>query len=203
MPGAAGAALDVVSPSEAGETLLRLRAGSSSRPGHARLELSRSPSREAQREGYAQDQQHSHQQQQQQHWQQQQQDERLLPDGVVSSSVLSPAGSVQIGGVDPGHVPTEHHSPSYQQHRLQQEQQQHQQQRDTGHDASAMTFRQRLKVTCGLWPYMVPLFVVYFAEYAMQSGTWTAIGFPVTSADARHKFYLYSNWLYQAGEMVG
>jgi hypothetical protein len=66
-----------------------------------------------------------------------------------------------------------------------------------------MTFRQRLKVTCDLWPYMVPLFVVYFAEYAMQSGTWTAIGFPVTSADARHKFYLYSNWVYQAGEKMG
>ena len=27
-----------------------------------------------------------------------------------------------------------------------------------------------------LWPYMVPLLLVYFAEYAMQSGTWTAIG---------------------------
>lgn len=27
-----------------------------------------------------------------------------------------------------------------------------------------------------LWPYMVPLALVYFAEYAMQSGAWTAIG---------------------------
>lgn len=43
-------------------------------------------------------------------------------------------------------------------------------------DASSMTFRQRLKATCALWPYMMPLFVVYYAEYAMQSGTWTAIG---------------------------
>lgn len=66
-----------------------------------------------------------------------------------------------------------------------------------------MTFKQRLQVTLQLWPYMVPLFVVYFAEYAMQSGTWTAIGFPVTSADARHRFYLYSNWMYQAGEERG
>lgn len=65
-----------------------------------------------------------------------------------------------------------------------------------------MTFKQRLQVTLQLWPYMVPLFVVYFAEYAMQSGTWTAIGFPVTSADARHRFYLYSNWMYQAGVCV-
>jgi hypothetical protein len=108
---------------------------------------------------------------------------------------------VHNGGVDPGHVPPEHHSAGYQQHHQQQEPQQ--QQRGTVHDASAMTFQQRLKVTCDLWPYMVPLFVVYFAEYAMQSGTWTAIGFPVTSADARHKFYLYSNWVYQAGEKMG
>lgn len=27
-----------------------------------------------------------------------------------------------------------------------------------------MTAMQRLKATCALWPYMVPLFVVYFAE---------------------------------------
>jgi len=27
-----------------------------------------------------------------------------------------------------------------------------------------MTALQRLKATCALWPYMVPLFVVYFAE---------------------------------------
>jgi hypothetical protein len=39
-----------------------------------------------------------------------------------------------------------------------------------------MNFRQRMVATARLWPYMVPLFVVYFAEYAMQSGTWTAIG---------------------------
>eukprot|EP00775_Hariotina_reticulata_P008201 gene8201-8392_t len=67
-------------------------------------------------------------------------------------------------------------------------------------DAASMTFRQRMAATARLWPYMVPLFVVYFAEYAMQSGTWTAIGFPVTSADARHIFYLYANWTYQAGQ---
>lgn len=28
-------------------------------------------------------------------------------------------------------------------------------------------------------------------------------GFPVTSADARHKFYLYANWTYQAGNTPG
>lgn len=40
----------------------------------------------------------------------------------------------------------------------------------------SMSWRERLRATAGLWRYMVPLFVVYFAEYAMQSGTWTAIG---------------------------
>ena len=33
-----------------------------------------------------------------------------------------------------------------------------------------------LSAAVALWPYMVPLLLVYFAEYAMQSGTWTAIG---------------------------
>jgi hypothetical protein len=41
---------------------------------------------------------------------------------------------------------------------------------------SSMTALQRLRAVAALWPYMVPLFSVYFAEYAMQSGTWTAIG---------------------------
>ena len=34
-----------------------------------------------------------------------------------------------------------------------------------------LTFHERLKHTLALWPFMVPLFVVYFSEYAMQSGT--------------------------------
>lgn len=42
--------------------------------------------------------------------------------------------------------------------------------------AAHMTFRERLAATAQLWPYMVPLFLVYFSEYAMQAGTWTAIG---------------------------
>jgi battenin len=53
-----------------------------------------------------------------------------------------------------------------------------------------------------LYVYMIPLFLVYFSEYAMQSGTWAAIGFPNTSEDARKEFYTYSNWLYQAGVFV-
>ena len=46
---------------------------------------------------------------------------------------------------------------------------------------------------------MVPLFLVYAAEYAMQSGVWSSIGFPIADAAARHRFYVAANWMYQAG----
>lgn len=49
---------------------------------------------------------------------------------------------------------------------------------------------------------MIPLFLVYFAEYAMQSGTWAAIGFPVEDENARKSFYQNANWVYQAGVFV-
>lgn len=39
---------------------------------------------------------------------------------------------------------------------------------------TSFTARQRLRITLSLWPYMVPLFVVYFAEYAMESGVWVS-----------------------------
>ena len=31
-----------------------------------------------------------------------------------------------------------------------------------------MSWRERLRRTCALWPYMVPLTVVFFSEYSMQ-----------------------------------
>jgi battenin len=62
-----------------------------------------------------------------------------------------------------------------------------------------MTTYQRLRLTCSLYPYMIPLFFVYVAEYALQAGTWTAIGFPITSESARDDFYFAANWSYQAG----
>lgn len=138
--------------------------------------------------------------------------------------------------------------------------------------------RGRFREVMSLWPYTVPLFVVYAAEYTMQSGAWSAMGawraplrganmaprqggvggvwgprrlaarqgvqdrrgtgklqpaskhrlpadgrwvprhrppppthtpipaglkgFPVESEQARHKFYLYSNWLYQAAVFI-
>jgi len=60
----------------------------------------------------------------------------------------------------------------------------------------------RFRLVASLWPYMVPLFFVYFAEYALQSGAWTAIGFPVEDINARNTFYTNANWLYQAGVFV-
>jgi battenin len=65
-----------------------------------------------------------------------------------------------------------------------------------------MTIRARMSLSCSLWPYMIPLFVVYAAEYACQGGAWTAMGFPVDSASARARFYERSNWIYQMGVLI-
>jgi battenin len=58
-----------------------------------------------------------------------------------------------------------------------------------------MTALRRLVAVLRLWPYMIPLLVVYAAEYSLQAGTWTAIGFPVNDEAARGQFYEYSNWM--------
>eukprot|EP00594_Rhizosolenia_setigera_P011969 CAMPEP_0178971620 /NCGR_PEP_ID=MMETSP0789-20121207/20418_1 /TAXON_ID=3005 /ORGANISM="Rhizosolenia setigera, Strain CCMP 1694" /LENGTH=291 /DNA_ID=CAMNT_0020658695 /DNA_START=256 /DNA_END=1128 /DNA_ORIENTATION=+ len=53
----------------------------------------------------------------------------------------------------------------------------------------------RTRLVLSLWPYMIPLFTVYFAEYALQSGAWTSIGFPSPQdPEARAEFYYYGNW---------
>lgn len=62
-----------------------------------------------------------------------------------------------------------------------------------------LSVRQRFHMVVGLWPWMAPLFLVYFAEYAMQSGTWAVIGFPIENRDSRHHFYVAANWMYQVG----
>jgi len=50
-----------------------------------------------------------------------------------------------------------------------------------------------------LWMFMVPLFVVYAAEYAMQTGPWSAMGFPVTDRYRRELAYEFATWMYQLG----
>jgi len=66
-------------------------------------------------------------------------------------------------------------------------------------EIATMNGLERFYLVCTLWPYFVPLFTVYVAEYTLQSGTWTAIGFPVTDQASRDRFYQFSNWLYQVG----
>lgn len=65
-----------------------------------------------------------------------------------------------------------------------------------------MTFGERFRFMLSLWPFTVPLFIVYLSEYAMQSGAWAVIGFPLDDEGARRKFYTYANWTYQVGVFV-
>jgi battenin len=58
-----------------------------------------------------------------------------------------------------------------------------------------MSAFERFRLILSLWPYMVPLFTVYAAEYALQSGVWAAIGFPVDDVLKRDSFYVASNWV--------
>lgn len=67
---------------------------------------------------------------------------------------------------------------------------------------SHLSGTQRFQLVLSLWPYIIPLFTVYAAEYACQAGAWTAIGFPVDSVTSRTKFYEQSNWLYQVGTFL-
>jgi battenin len=69
-------------------------------------------------------------------------------------------------------------------------------------DASTLTVREKLRFIATLGPYIVPLTVVYFAEYTMQTGVWSAIGFPVDSTEARARFYSAAGLAYQSGVFV-
>lgn len=75
-------------------------------------------------------------------------------------------------------------------------------QRQESEIAVSLEVRSRLRLMIYLKKYMMPLFLVYFAEYSMQSGVWAAIGFPITSEKAREIFYLRSNFLYQFGVLL-
>ncbi|KAF0698702.1 Aste57867_10702 [Aphanomyces stellatus] len=60
-------------------------------------------------------------------------------------------------------------------------------------------FKDGVRLTLSLWPYMVPLFIVYAAEYSSMAGTWAAIGFPLDDAEARTHFYRNAGFAYQGG----
>eukprot|EP00927_Polykrikos_kofoidii_P075251 TRINITY_DN71362_c0_g1_i1.p1 TRINITY_DN71362_c0_g1~~TRINITY_DN71362_c0_g1_i1.p1 ORF type:complete len:409 (+),score=50.01 TRINITY_DN71362_c0_g1_i1:30-1256(+) len=70
------------------------------------------------------------------------------------------------------------------------------------HQKIKFSFHERIVFVLQLWPFLVPLIVVYFAEYAMQSGTWAVIGFPIQDAHARFQFYVLANWSYQVGVFI-
>jgi battenin len=55
------------------------------------------------------------------------------------------------------------------------------------------------QISLSLWPYMIPMILVYTTEYAMQAGTWAAIGFPLEDPQARALFYRNSGFAYQCG----
>ena len=68
-----------------------------------------------------------------------------------------------------------------------------------------MSSRERFRRTLLLWPYLVPLFLVYWSEYAIQAGTWTAIAFDpsqVSEHTARDQAYRTLNFLYQWGVFI-
>ncbi|KAG1689240.1 hypothetical protein DVH05_002732 [Phytophthora capsici] len=69
-------------------------------------------------------------------------------------------------------------------------------------DASTMGFQAKMKFILTLGPYIVPLATVYLAEYTMQTGVWSAIGFPVESKEARASFYSSAGLTYQAGVFI-
>lgn len=66
----------------------------------------------------------------------------------------------------------------------------------------ALSCWRRFRFILTLWPYMVPLVLVYAAEYTIQAGFWTAMGFPVTDSASRHTWYKWSNFTYQVGVFI-
>jgi len=70
------------------------------------------------------------------------------------------------------------------------------------HDASMLGFRAKMRFIMTLGPYIIPLATVYLAEYTMQTGVWSAIGFPVESDEARASFYSSAGLAYQAGVFI-
>ncbi|EGZ24349.1 hypothetical protein PHYSODRAFT_325472 [Phytophthora sojae] len=59
-----------------------------------------------------------------------------------------------------------------------------------------------MKFIMTLGSYIIPLATVYLAEYTMQTGVWSAIGFPVESKDAHASFYSAAGLAYQAGVFI-
>ena len=63
---------------------------------------------------------------------------------------------------------------------------------------------ERLVLLRRLLPYVLPLIIVYWSEYAIQSGAWTAfaLGGPLASPAARTAAYQQLNLFYQVGVLI-
>ena len=68
--------------------------------------------------------------------------------------------------------------------------------------AASLSAREKLRLQLGLLRYVLPLVLVYWAEYACQSGACTAFALPATqlpNKDSRKRAYQYFNLFYQVG----
>ena len=70
--------------------------------------------------------------------------------------------------------------------------------------ARPLTAPEKLAMLARLVPFVLPIVLVYWAEYAMQSGAWTAfaLGGAITSAHARERAYQLLNLFYQVGVLI-
>ena len=77
---------------------------------------------------------------------------------------------------------------------------------DAADPAAEFDLASKLRMQRGLLRYVMPLVLVYWAEYAAQSGAWTAFALPASaplnSSAARHRAYQYFNLLYQVGVLI-
>ena len=77
---------------------------------------------------------------------------------------------------------------------------------DAADPAAEFDLASRFRMQRGLLRYVMPLVLVYWAEYAAQSGAWTAFALPpsapLDSSAARHRAYQYFNLMYQVGVFI-
>mmetsp|Transcript_77792 Transcript_77792/g.223393 ORF Transcript_77792/g.223393 Transcript_77792/m.223393 type:complete len:345 (+) Transcript_77792:501-1535(+) len=69
----------------------------------------------------------------------------------------------------------------------------------------SMSSSQRCRFVCSLWPYLIPLFTVYWSEYVMQAGAWTSFAFDPSQLNhkvKRDEAYEYFNFCYQWGVFI-
>ena len=71
--------------------------------------------------------------------------------------------------------------------------------------AAQLSRAERLRLQLSLWPYILPLLLVYWSEYACQAGAWTAFALPAAelhSQGARNRAYQVLNLAYQVGVLI-